>query len=125
MAATVFALDEEQSALYEWDLVDELGAVVPVANLTSLKLTLYDVATDTIINDREDQDVLNTNDVTFDSSGHGMWSIQPADNAIQTDTVDVEKHVALFVATWAVGTKSKPHEVVLNVRNLRQVPATP
>ena len=51
---------------------------------TTLVLTLYDERTETIINAREAQDVLDTNGVTVTSGGAFEWQLEVADAAIVT-----------------------------------------
>lgn len=117
-----FNVKENTGAVYTATLKDADGTVVPLANLTTITLTLYNVATGAIINSREDQDVKNTNNVTFHStSGLLTWSIQAADNVMVNSALQDEKHIALFEFVYSgTGTPGK-HEVILMVRNLGQV----
>jgi len=64
------AIPEASSALMSLILTDEYGAPLQVS-LTTLLLTYYDKATEAVINSREDQDVLNTNNVTFGLESQG------------------------------------------------------
>ena len=113
------ALTERTSGRYTCQLVDETGAGISFVSLITLLLTLYDLATGTMINGRTAQNVLNDNNVTVDASGNLVWSIQPADNIIVTDALSLETHIALFQATWATGACD--HEVSLPVRNVTRV----
>lgn len=89
---------------------DELGAVIPAASMTSLKLTLYDVLTGTVLNARDAQNVLNANDVTLDATGTLVWQVRPADHAlVGTSPRALEKHRAVFDFTWASGAKRDWH----------------
>lgn len=115
---TTFTITEKTSGQYTADLVDELGVAVPGANLTTLILTLYDLDTDTIVNGRNGQNVLNANGVTVDVAGHLVWTIAPADTTMVTAASGSERHRAIFVATWNGGAKSLPWEVELVVQNL-------
>lgn len=113
-------ITEKTTARLTGQLLDETGAGVPASSLTTLKLTLYDKLTGTVINSRDQQDVLNTNDVTIDNSGNLVWTMKPADNVILDDTLNVETHVALFEATWS-SSKAANMELEFQVRNLARV----
>lgn len=117
-----YNVDELENARYEATLTDEDAAPITLASVSTLTLTLYDVATGGIINSRNGQDVLNTNNVTLHAtSGLLTWSIQALDNPIVTSTLSFERHRALFVATLTNGTIGR-HEVDLVVNNLGKVP---
>jgi hypothetical protein len=115
-----FYCKEETSATYDATVEDDAGVAIPAASLSSVVLTLYDVATGTIINLRDGQDVLNANNVTISSSGALQWLMQPEDNIVVTSDSVVEHHKALFEFV-ASGRESK-HEVNIYVSNLAKVP---
>jgi hypothetical protein len=104
---------EKSTGQYTATLADELEVVIPLASLTTLKLTLYDVATGTILNTRNLQDVLNANNVTYHgTSGLLTWSVQPADHAIVSTRGQIaERHRAVFDFTWNAGAKRDWHAV--------------
>ena len=114
-------INEEVTAIYTATLTDEKGAAITLAALTAITLTFYDVATGTIINSRNGQDVLNDNNVTISAGGLLTWTMQQADNIIQTATQAVERHRALL--EWNSGTPAKygKHEVDFFVLNLTKV----
>lgn len=120
----MFDVTEKTSALYEATLQDEAGVAVAGSSLATLTLTLYDVATGTILNSRNAQNVLNLNGVTVSEAGALAWTMVPADNAITTTSRSYELHRAVFIATWDT-TKQMVHEVEIRVRNIGKVPATP
>lgn len=115
-------VNERTTALYTVTLKDESLTVIPASDLSALTITLYDQATGTILNSRNKQSCLNANNVTVDSSGLLTWQIQPADNAIITDSNPTEVHVALFEVKWHSDEFSANHEVEITVINLAQVP---
>lgn len=123
---TEFAVKELAGARYSATLKDETGAVVPAASLTALELTLWDVLTGTVVNSRDAQNVLNTNNVTVDGNGGLVWDIQPADNAIvrTTSTPFPERHRAMFYFTWSGGTKKGWHAVDLMVQDSAKLPVS-
>lgn len=107
---------ERTSARYSGTLKDELGNVVPGANLTALLLTLYDLETGTVLNSRSAQNVLNANGVTVDGSGVVVWLMDPADNAIVTTGRSSERHRAVFDIQWGTGKRSV-HRIDIQVDN--------
>lgn len=116
-----YTVNELNSARYTGQLVDETGA--GFGAVTSLTLTLYDLLTLGIINGRNGQNVLNANQVTFDTvTGALQWDVLPLDNVIVNDALRVEEHRALFVAKWSGAAKQMNHEVVIRVANLRKLP---
>jgi hypothetical protein len=115
-------IPEGSSARYTATLLDELGAGVPAASLTTLTLTLYDDKTGAIINGRNAQNVLNANGVSVDASGNLVWAITPADTPIVTDTLQTETHYAVFKATWSSGAKGLSHAAPLTVTNMWRRP---
>ena len=113
---------ERTTPRYRAVFKDDVDAVIPAASLTTLLLTLYVTQTNGILfYIRSDQNVLNANNVTVDANGVLVWSIQIADTTM-IEAVPYERHVALFEWTWAAGTKSGKHELVLVVKNLTAVP---
>jgi len=113
------------SAWYSAKLLDRLGAAIPASALTTLKLTLY--APDfvgvtpafNIINSRSEQNVLNANQCTLDSSGNFVWAMTPLDTVMLSSGA-YERHIALF--EWVgpdVGTGK--HEAVFMIERLAQV----
>lgn len=97
---------ERQSGDYECTVKDKSGNAIPLAKVTALTLTLIDVGSGTVINSRDNQDVLNDNNVTLHAtSGLLTWDIRPADNAI-VGTVcagRTQRHRATFEIFWTDG----------------------
>lgn len=118
---------ERGTFVYQANLVDQDGASVPGSSLDSLTLTLFDVDTAVILNSRSSQDVLNTNGVTVDGEGLLTWVSSAADNPLVTLTETdgtvrrYECHQAMFVATYAAGTRVWRREVTIYVKNLAKV----
>lgn len=114
-------VDEGCTARYQTQFKDETGATIHA--LTTLTLTLYDDSTGTIINSRNQQNVLDQNNVVF-SGNTLIWTLQPADNIIVTTGVrtnSYERHIALFEYTYDSGNKSGKHELEFSVRQLKKV----
>ena len=122
LSASERRVREGCTAKYTATIKDESGAALAAAALHTLTLTLYDQTSETILNSRNRQDVLNTNNVAIDASGVLTWTMQPADNAVLDATQKVERHVALFEWTWDSGAKAGKYEVKIDVENLKKVP---
>jgi hypothetical protein len=116
-----FPVNELTSALWRATLKDQDGTAVPGSTLTDLRLTLYEKTSGTILNNRDNQNVLNQNQVTVDESGLITWQIMPADNAIVT-TKKLEIHVAVLTASWSSGTRKMVHQFEIDVTNINKVP---
>lgn len=116
------AVIEHSSATYKGTLLDADGNPVPASLLTRAELTLYDIKSNTIINGREAQDVLNTNGVAFNEDGTFIWAITPDDNAVlnQASKKTTEEHVALFLFEWPSGHLH--HNVPISVTLMHRVP---
>jgi hypothetical protein len=120
--ATLYAT-ENTGAIYTATLEDSSGTAIPLANLTTITLTLYDVASGDIINSRNDQNVLNQNNITIHAtSGLLTWTMQAADNAILDDDLDWEHHRALFEFVFSGTGSPGKHEGNFMIRNLSKVP---
>jgi hypothetical protein len=126
--ATILAkiIDEKETAVFSGTLKASSTAVIPVANLASATLTLYNEANSAIINSRDAQNVLNLANVAITSGGILTWDLQALDNII-VDTAlgigEIERHIALFQFT-TVGTspiETFRDELVIQVRSLNKV----
>lgn len=121
------AIAEEATAILTAVIRDTEGAGLPAENLDALTVTLYDEASEDIINSRERQSILNENGGTVDSSGNLTLRLDPADTPILDDTLTHEWHIALFEWNWQVGSPPVSYygkaEVKHKVRNLEKVPA--
>lgn len=103
----IVTVNEGNLALISGTLNDEAGDAVPLSALSTLTLTLYDRATDTIINSRTAQSILNANGGTFHAtSGAFTLTLSADDNVIVTSTIAAgrtETHYGLIEATWSGG----------------------
>lgn len=112
---------EGTSGTFTATLVDETGATVSSADLTTATLTLFDEATGTIINSRDGQDVLNAHDVTISTAGALSWAFTADDTLIINDARAEEVHRALWTFTWPT-SKTCRAELLVRVQNLQRVP---
>jgi len=123
LSTTERVVKESTTAVYGATLQDNDGNAVSAADLDSLTLTLWDKVSETIINSRNAQNVLNTNNVTVSDDGVLAWTMQPDDNVIvDTNHLDGQKeeHRALFQWTWDTNKYGK-YEVVIDVQQLTKV----
>ena len=118
-------VNEKTSFQYTATLKDEAGIVIAATDLTTLTVTLYDVASGDIINTQTDTDIKNANNGTVHAtSGLLTWVAKPADNPIVGTSIDVgatEEHIALFEWTYNSGNDAGKHELHINVKQLTKV----
>lgn len=126
-------INEQASAGFWGTLLDESGVVIPGNVLLTLQLSLYVVnadGTQTIVNGRDKQNVLNQNDVTVydtlqvrpDGKTYNLfWQIRVGDTTIVNTALTTERHVALFEWTWPNNHAGKT-ELWLSIANLTRVP---
>lgn len=112
---------EKSTGLYEFDLLKEDETPFSLSEIEALTITYYDLDTETIINSRDDQDCLNTNDVELDAAGHLIWEIRTEDSVLLDSRKELEQHIVLFTWTWDTGLRKGRHEVQFPVRNLTLV----
>lgn len=122
MSTLRIEVEEGGSKTYHCTLQDDAGDPIPLAAITSLTATLYDVVTDTIINSRDAQDVKNANGGTVDAtSGAFALDLLAADNPIKTATSTKEQHKLLLELVLTNGkTRNWQRKVI--VTNLHRVP---
>lgn len=104
-------------------LVDETGAAVPLAAITTATLTLYarDEPAQPIINSVDHVNIKNTGRGTIHAtSGLLTLVLDPADNAIIDGTNDLEWHRCLIEVGYS-STKALKYEIDFPVRNLYRV----
>lgn len=105
--------------------LDKDGSPIPAVNMDSIVMTLIETASGAIVNSRQNQNVLNANNCTYQAtSGLFTWDIQPADTTIvngETDVDGIEEHLATVTAKWDT-TEELSFEVLLKIKNLRSVP---
>lgn len=111
-----FEIKEKTTAIYTATLKDENKVVIPLVDLTTLTLTLYneeDVAL-SVVNGRSGQSILNENGGVFhDSSGLLTLTLGVGDTAMVDSTKDRERHRLQIDFTYSVGAKAGRHECVL------------
>jgi hypothetical protein len=116
-----FVVNEEGTLRITALVTDELGVAIPGSSLTTMTYTLYDLASDAIINLRSAVDIK----ANVDASGNLVLVLLPADNPIVAPTKVArgarERHIVLFKWTYATG-RGHWTEVQVDVVNLNRVP---
>lgn len=104
-------------------LKDSLGQPIAPSALSTLTLTFYDLANPTtIMNNRNHQNVLNTNNCTLNSNGNFVWAAQPADTTLLSQNSAIEYREALIEWTGAADTIGSGKYVIrLAIQNLTNV----
>lgn len=111
-------VQENQSLVVQFTLLDEDDVGVGSDRLTTARLTLTDLETGRVINSRTNQDVLNANNVEITLGGRVTWDMQGnADNALVRSNQQLERHRGRFAFTWPGGGQFT-HDVYLLVRKL-------
>jgi hypothetical protein len=121
-AATTFTtvINEGANAVYTATLQDENAAAIGSGDIDSLTLTLVNKADGSTINSRLDQNVLNANNVTVSAGGALVFTLQPADTAINDVDLSTETHVATFKMQFNTVSFSN-WDVEFTIRNMAQV----
>lgn len=119
-----FEIDETSTPDYIATLLDKDDEPIPGSVLDTLTLTLYQEYTAEIINSRDRQNVLQTNQVTVSEAGELVWHLTQEDNAIVDDALGAEPHIALFEYTFpgVGGTEYAKKAVRFLVDNFVRVP---
>jgi hypothetical protein len=116
---------EDQSAAVTCTVLDENDAAVALAAMDSIKMTLYAVDSNEVINSRSAQDVKNTNNCTYHAtSGLFTWTMQTADNDIKdtkVDAADPERHRAVVRFVFST-TKAFTHTFIIDVFRIKRQP---
>lgn len=111
------AIPEGSTRVYGCTLLDHAGAPIPLAQISTLTLTLVDIATGTVI--RNALNVLNVNGGSVElTSGAFEYVLSGNDVKIFGSGVH-EKRLATFSLTYASGVEH--HELSFYVENLEQI----
>jgi len=127
-AITPPTLSEQTSNSYTFPIIGDLDQMVNVIDMTALTLTLRDRNTGAIINNRQDQDVFQTNNVVVTTQTGpplltvATWLIQPADTPVVTPGTPYEIHDAIFRWYWDSGTRTQVHQMAFAIEHLWHLP---
>jgi hypothetical protein len=114
---------ENTTRIYTATLESEEGVPIGASQISAMTLTYYEMSTGEIVNGRNEQHVLNANNVTVHaSSGLLTWTLQPDDTAMLLSDAMQEIHRALFEWSWDVPTRYDKHIVDILIQNLEKVP---
>src|SRR6185312_7778962 len=98
------------TAVYKAQIVDETGAAVPAANLSSLTLSITDTLSGAVVNSASQVSILNTGRGTVDSSGNLVVTLTPQDTALLAST-DAQEYRSLTIDFAYSGGKTGRHQV--------------
>jgi hypothetical protein len=117
-------VNERTTPTYTDTLVDAAGDAVAGSSLDSIKLTLYDEASEDVINNRDGESDVLGGDVTVNSDGELSWTMEELDNVILNTALAEERHIALFEIRWTVSSVEHVirEPVCFIVKNLSKVP---
>jgi hypothetical protein len=113
-----YYVNERDAAEYTAVLKDEKGIAIPSSDFVSLYLTLK-TTSGTVINGRNVQDALNTNEVTITSTGLLTWAVTPLDNQI-IGSNSFERHRATFNGKYNTNRRVT-HQFHIVVRQLDDI----
>ena len=118
---------EATTGIYSFPLVDERGTSIAAGEVETLTLTLADLDSNELLNGRDKQDILNTNDGTITTAGSPpvttvTLQLQPEDTVILNQHRLVEYRVLVFTWTWDLGRHTATHAVQCAVENVPHVP---
>jgi len=109
----MFVVKELTTATISFSLVDEADVAIPLSSLLTLTLTVKDMATETVVNGRDEQNIKNANGVTVDASGNVSWPMTQLDTTLVTASASSELHRALVDFTYDVsGVTKRYHEAI-------------
>jgi len=117
-------LVEGTTGVYTFALADEAGSAIDPGFLDSLTLTAYDLDSNTIINNRDHQDILNANNGTVATDPGPpvattvTLELQPADTVILDETRLKEYRILAFRWSWDNETRVAAHVVSFAVENV-------
>jgi len=106
---------------YSGKIVDEFGAAIGSARMTTLVMTLYeDVALYPIVHARDHVSELNTDIGTLDVNGNLVIELTAADMVL-LGAGPTENHVMLLEWTYDTGSKAGNHEVQFTVATIHRL----
>lgn len=114
-------VNEEGTLRITGTFQDDHGEAIPGSALLTCTLELYDLATDTTINDRDPDDISDL----VDENGGLDLVLLPGDNPIVTPGVagTKERHVALIRFQYGTPTKGDSEVIEVDVIQIHRIPA--
>ena len=126
MSTTIFPdtqpVPEASCRVYSTQLVDADGQNLSSGQISSIRFTLHDAASNRVINDRYFQEVMNINGGMLSPTGVFEMEFNEADT-VAVGTSKLQKRRALFTVRYDNCTEN--HEVFFYVQNLYDVPHVP
>jgi hypothetical protein len=104
-------------------LRDEAGVVISSSQMATMLMTIYNVATDTVIPGADGVDVKNLRGCSLSTQGIFLLKLLSADTVMLDPTRVYERRRVLIRYTWPTSpTKADALELTMVVRNLHRVP---
>lgn len=109
---------EKKNATIRCILLDDQETPIPLANLATLTLQLYEQKSKAIINGRNGASILNANGGTVAATGGQLTlRLAPADMVLLSQTPASEVHVALIEWSYNGGVDKGAQEILFTVKN--------
>lgn len=112
---------EKTTSLLELQLTDENDATLAKSVLTTLTLRLYNRRSGAILNSRNAGSILDANGGSVTTSGFLSLVLSYLDNALTSQDMRSEEHVALIEWSWSSGTRFGKKEITFTVVNQAKV----
>src|SRR5574341_857594 len=122
MATILTGIKEDSTCRITGTFVDEAGTAIPAADLSTVKMWLYDEA-GTVINSRTAVNILNAGPGAVDSGGNLVLTLTAADNPIvSTQSTNLERHLLVIEWTWNTGAKKSHENIYLHITDDYKIP---
>lgn len=93
-------VQEGESCNLVFTPTDVVGAAIVKANLITLKFTLFDLTTSSVVNSRNDQSVIDANQGAVDTAGVLTMRLGPLDTVIVGTNAAGSKQVRCVQLNW-------------------------
>lgn len=93
-------VDEGESIRLEGTLTKPGGVALEEGNLESLTVTLLNKSDNSVINSRNEQNIINANGGTIDEEGNFTFTLSASDNILLDESARTEEHILIFKFSW-------------------------
>ena len=116
-----FVVNEGTTRRITGQLKDDEGNLIGSGNVSAFTMTQKGLD-GTVINSRDSQNVLNTNNVTLDANGNWVFQVQPEDAIRLEHKPGIEIHKVTVEWEWSTSPVRKGNQVFyIGVRDLEEV----
>ena len=117
---------EGTTGTYSATLKDETDVAITGLPFTGVRISYYSKSSGNIVNSRNNQNILNLNNVTITAAGAFSWKLQEADVTVaDSPKPDRVTHRAEIVVEWndvASGPRQTTHVVDIPIKALTKAP---